>query len=175
MNKQTVAQITLCVLATTVMAACGSSQNSAPQASAQSTVGAETAAAPATTAAAPAHASAVAMCSLDTVGGVPAKNAPTLTIGKPATFGGWFATSDKQAVGTFKIELTGTGGSFDFPAVDGVDRSDVVKAIGGTADAKYGFDASSTLTGAKAGSYTVSLVAPNGEQCATNVTVQLAD
>jgi len=175
MNKQTVAQITLCVLATTVMAACSSSQNAAPQASAQSTVGAETAAAPTTTAAAPAHASAVAMCSLDTIDSAPAKNTPALTIGKPATFGGWFATSDKQVVGTFKIELTGTGGSFDFAAADNVDRSDVVKAIGGTAGAKYGFDATSALAGTKAGSYTVSLVAPNGERCATNVTVHLVD
>lgn len=171
MNKQVAARIVLCVLVTAVMAACGSSQNSSPQVSAQSMAGAP----PATTAAAPAHASAVAMCSLDSIDGAPAKNTPMLTIGKLAVFGGWFATSDKQPVGAFKIELTGANDTFDFEAADGVDRSDVVKAIGGTVGAKYGFDASSTLTGAKAGSYTVSLVAPNGERCATKATVSLAD
>lgn len=115
-----------------------------------------------------------ALCSLDIINGVAAKTAPVLTIGKPASFGGWFATSAKQPVPTFDVTLIG-GTGFVFTGHDVVLRNDVTHAIHGIAGAKYGFNANTTFAGAVPGTYRVELVSPHGDSCNTGISVSMVN
>lgn len=114
----------------------------------------------------------VAMCSLDIINGHPAKDTPSLEIGTNATFGGWFATSNRRPLSSFKILLRGES-DYTFAASDLTHRPDVIAVLGGDPSDNYGFAANSDFTGAQPGTYAITLIAQNGEHCSTNRRVNL--
>lgn len=169
MNRRTLAKITLCVLATAVIVACSSSQNSAPvsdqgaspAASAQSVAVAHMTAFTPFRSVIPA-ALANKQCFLDGINGQPAGNIGMVASGSDVTFVGWAGNGRGQAGQQFVLVLKGAQDSYAAPLTTGVERADVAKALNSEAMIKSGYSISASLVGVAAGTYSLYIAGPEG-------------
>lgn len=113
-------------------------------------------------------------CSLDAINGESAAQVKALKLGAPATFAGWFATTDKQSIPDFSVQLrSGSDPVFEFPGHAVATRPDVASAIDGASSERYGFVAVAHFRGVEPGTYSIVLVAQDGETCPTRRKVKL--